>query len=96
LDFGDFDKVYVVGGTSWNELPMIYAAQTALNKVNYTVAVNFSDMAAIEKYREALSVNLNDVILLPFEPEPFKIGRYEEIFDGEFAEWGDCSDDKAE
>ncbi|MBP0985311.1 MAG: hypothetical protein J6A19_16485 [Oscillospiraceae bacterium] len=86
LDFKDFDKVYVVGGTSWNELPMIYTAQLALNKVNYTVAVNFSDEAAVERYREALAVNLNDVILLPFEPELFEIGQYEEIFDREFGE----------
>lgn len=86
LDFKDFDKVYVVGGTSWNELPMIYTAQLALNKVNYTVAVNFSDEAAVERYREALAVNLNEVILLPFEPNPFAVERYEDIFDQAFAD----------
>lgn len=89
LDFKDFDKVYVVGGTSWNEIPMIYAAQPPLNNINYTVAVNFSDNEAVEKFREALSVNLNDVISLPFEPDPFKISGYEEILDAEFNKWSD-------
>ena len=89
LDFSGFDKIYIVGGTSWSELPMIYDAQTSLNRVNYSVAVNFSDTAAIEKFREYLSVNLNDIILLPFEPDPFALSSYEEIFDKEFAEWAD-------
>ncbi len=71
IDFTDFDKVFLVGGTSRNELPMIYTAQLPLNKVNYTVAVNFSDDAAIDKFREALSINLNDVLSLPFESDPF-------------------------
>lgn len=89
IDFSGFDKIYVVGGTSWNELPMIYEAQTSLNKVNYSVTINFSDSTAIEKFREILSLNLNDVILLPYEPNPFVIANYEEIFDREFAEWAD-------
>lgn len=96
LDFTGFDKIYVVGGTSWNELPMIYDAQTDLNKVNYSVVVNFSDEATIEKYREILSVNLNDVICLPLEPDPFEIGKYEEIFDNDFAEWADSPIEETE
>ena len=96
LDFTGFDKIYVVGGTSWNELPMIYDAQTDLNKVNYSVVVNFSDEATIEKYRGILSVNLNDVICLPFEPDPFEIGKYEEIFDNDFAEWADSPIEETE
>lgn len=89
LDFTDFDKIYIVGGTSWNELPMIYSAQLSLNSVNYTVALNFSDNAAIDKYRELLSVNLNDVISIPFEPDPFSISKFEELFDSEFERWRD-------
>ena len=92
MDFSGFDKVYVVGGTSWNELPMIYDVQTALNRVNYSVAVNFSDAAAVEKYHELLSVNLNDVILLPYQPDPFDVAGCEEIFDKEFAEWADSEE----
>ena len=99
IDFNDFDKVYVVGGTSWNEIPMIYDAQLPMNKVNYTVGVNFSNDESIDKLKEALSVNLNNVVLLPFEPDIFNITGYEEIFDKEFAEWSDeieeeCSNEK--
>ena len=90
LDFNGFDKIYLVGGTSWNELPMIYSAQLPLNSVNYTVALNFSDNAAIEKYRELLSVNLNDVISIPFEPDPFSTDKFEELFDNEFEQWSDA------
>lgn len=92
MDFTGFDKVYLVGGTSWNELPMIYDAQAALNKVNYSAAINFSSAQEIEKYREYLSVNLNDVILLPYEPNVFLVEKYEEIFDGEFLEWADSEE----
>lgn len=90
LNFAGFDKIYLVGGTSWNELPMIYSAQLPLNSINYTVALNFSDSAAIEKYRELLSVNLNDVIHIPFEPDPFVItDEFNELFDREFEQWSD-------
>lgn len=89
IDFNDFDKVYVIGGTSWNELPMTYAAQLPLNSVNYTVAVNFSSTGDTEKFHEALAVNLNDVLSLPFEPSPLEIGSYEDILDNEFFKWAD-------
>lgn len=89
IGFDDFDKVYLVGGTSWNELPMTYAAQVPMNGTNYTVAVNFSSESEIEKYNEALTINLSKVICLPFEANPFTIGSYEEIFDTEFCEWAD-------
>lgn len=89
IHFDDFDKVYLLGGTSWNELPMIYAAQLPMNKVNYTVAVNFSDDKQVEKYREALSVNLNEVLTLPFNSDPLSTDCYEDIFDKEFDEWAD-------
>ena len=84
LDLRGFDKVFLVGGTSWNELPMIYAAQQPLNGINYTVAVNFSDKESVERNREALMLNLNPVLLLPFEPDPFAVGKYEEILDTAF------------
>ncbi len=94
IDFTDFDKVFLVGGTSWNELPMIYTAQLPLNKVNYTVAVNFSDDAAIDKFREALSVNLNDVLSLPFESDPLSVAKYEDILDAEFGKWADENEEE--
>lgn len=89
IDFNDFDKVYVIGGTSWNELPMIYEAQLPMNKVRYTVGVNLSNADVIDKFKDALSVNLNDIISLPFNPNPFSLNNYEQIFDDEFNEWSD-------
>ena len=80
LKLDSFDKVFIIGGTSWNELPMIYMAQQPLNSVNYTVAVNFSDKA-VEKNKEFLMLNLNEVMVLPFEPDPFAVEKYEGIFD---------------
>lgn len=84
LDLHGFDKVFLVGGTSWNELPMIYAAQQPLNGINYTVAVNFSDKESVERNREALMLNLNPVLLLPFEADSFAVRKYEKLFDDEF------------
>ena len=81
LKLDSFDKVFIIGGTSWNELPMIYMAQQPLNSVNYTVAVNFSDKTAVEKNKEFLMLNLNEVMILPFEPDPFAVEKYEEILD---------------
>ena len=96
-DFSGFDKIYVVGGTSWNELPMIYDIQNDLNMVNYTVAVNFSDETSVEKNRELLSVNLNDVICLPYAPDPFSLtAGDEEIFDKDFVEWADSPAEEAD
>ena len=63
---------------------MIYMTQQPLNSVNYTVAVNFSDKAAVEKNKEFLMLNLNEVIVLPFEPDSFTINNYEELFDALF------------
>lgn len=85
LKLDSFDKVFFIGGTSWNELPMIYMAQQPLNSVNYTVAVNFSDKAAVEKNKEFLMLNLNEVMVLPFEPDPFAVERYEDMLDMEFS-----------
>lgn len=85
LKLDSFDKVFLIGGTSWNELPMIYMAQQPLNSVNYTVAVNFSDKAAVENNKEFLMLNLNEVIVLPFEPDPFAVEKYEGIFDAVFS-----------
>lgn len=97
MDFSGFDKIYVVGGTSWNELPMIYDIQSDLNMVNYTVAVNFSDEKTVEKNIEILSVNLNDVICLPYVPDSFSLtSDYEDIFDKDFAEWADSNAEEAD
>ena len=85
LKLDSFDKVFIIGGTSWNELPMIYMAQQPLNSVNYTVAVNFSDKTAVEKNKEFLMLNLNEVMVLPFEPDPFAVEQYEGIFDAFFS-----------
>ena len=51
----------------------------------YTVAVNFSDKAAVEKNKEFLMLNLNEVMVLPFEPDPFAVKRYEDMLDMEFS-----------
>lgn len=65
--------------------------------MNYTVAVNFSDETSVEKNRELLSVNLNDVICLPYAPDPFSLtAGYEEIFDKDFAEWADSPAEEAD
>lgn len=63
---------------------MIYAAQQPLNGINYTVAVNFSDKETVERNREALMLNLNPVLLLPFEADSFAVRKYEKLFDDEF------------
>jgi hypothetical protein len=62
-------------------LPMIYAAQQPLNGINYTVAVNFSDKETVERNREALMLNLNEVMILPYDPNPFAIEKYEELLE---------------
>ncbi len=82
--FGDFDKLYLVGGTSWSELPMIYQAQTELNAANYTAVINFSTPEHIKCCHDILSLNLNDVICAPFEPNAFAFAAYEDIFDKMF------------
>ena len=60
-------------------------AQQPLNSVNYTVAVNFSDKAAVEKNKEVLMLNLNEVMVLPFEADPFAVEKYEEMLDMKFS-----------
>ncbi len=89
IDFSAFDKIYLVGGTSWNELPMVYTAQLPMNKVNYTVALNFADSGDIEKYKEILSPNLNEVMCVPFDPDPFSVKAFEDIFDETFKDFRD-------
>ena len=59
-------------------------AQQPLNSVNYTVAVNFSDKATVEKNKEFLMLNLNEVMVLPFELDTFAVEKYEKLFDEEF------------
>lgn len=89
IDFSEFDKVYLIGGTSWNELPMVYTAQIPLNKVNYTVALSFADRGDIDKYGEILSPNLNEVICTPYEPDTFSSAAFEDIFDKAFEDFRD-------
>lgn len=91
--FGDFDKLYLVGGTSWSELPMIYQAQTELNAANYTAVINFSTPEQIKRCHDILSLNLNEVICAPFEPNAFAFAAYEDIFDKMF---DSCRDRDAE
>ena len=94
MSFTDFDKVYLVSGTSWNEIPMVFVAQQELNSVNYTVAVNFSDDSRIARYKEYLSRNLNDVVLVPHETNLFASDKFEAMFDRDFEDWCDHSDEE--
>ena len=89
IDFSEFHKVYLIGGTLWNELPMVYTAQIPMNKVNYTVALNFSNREDIDKFRDILSPNLNEVICAPYEPDPFSSAAFEDIFDKAFEDFRD-------
>ena len=43
------------------------------------------DKAAVEKNKEYLMLNLNEVMVLPFEPDPFAVERYEDMLDMEFS-----------
>ena len=92
IDFSEFDKVYLIGGTSWNELPMVYTAQIPMNKVNYTVALNFANQKDIDKYGEILSPNLNEVICAPYEPDLFSSAAFEDIFDKAFEDFRDIEE----
>ena len=38
-----FDRIYLVGGISWNEFPLTYQSQTLIGQYNYTILVNFCD-----------------------------------------------------
>lgn len=73
---------------------MVYMAQLPLNKVNYTVALNFAEQRDIDKIGEILSPNLNEVICAPFEPDPFSSAAYEDIFDNAFEDF--CDREEAE
>ena len=44
-----------------------------------------------------ITVNLNDVICLPYAPDPFSLtAGYEEIFDKDFVEWADSPAEEAD
>lgn len=68
---------------------MVYTAQIPMNKVNYTVALNFADRGDTDRYGEILSPNLNEVICAPYEPDPFSSAAYEDIFDSAFEDFRD-------
>lgn len=89
INFSDYDKLYLVGGVSWNEIPMIYHAQQELYQSRYTVVVNYSAPEEIKRYDEYLRLNLNDVICAPLEPRTFSSTAYEDIFDKEFDDYRD-------
>lgn len=38
-----FDRIYLVGGISWNEFPLTYQSQTLIGQYNYTILINFCD-----------------------------------------------------
>lgn len=82
-----FEKVYLVGGLSWNELAPFYQRQADMNDTNYTVVVNFSDDEHIERFRDMLSVNESEIICAPLESDTFSSDSYEHIFAKAFAEW---------
>lgn len=94
-DFRGYDKLYLVGGTSWSELPMMYQAQKELTATNYTAIINYSSHEQIRRNKDILSLNLNEVFCAPFEPELFSSTAYEELFDSEFDDYRDAEQDEA-
>ena len=42
--------------------------------------MNFSDKAAVEKNKEYLMLNLNEVMFLPFEPNAFMVEKLGNVF----------------
>lgn len=87
--FSGYDKLFLIGGTSWSELPMMYQAQKELNASNYTAIINFSSDEQIKRNNDILSLNLNEVIRAPFEPNTFSSVAYEDIFDEVFDSFRD-------
>ncbi len=87
--FSGYDKLFLIGGTSWSELPMMYQAQKELNASNYTAIINFSSAEQIKRNNDILSLNLNEVIRAPFEPNTFSSVAYEDIFDEVFDSFRD-------
>lgn len=93
-----YDKIYLVGGVSWNEFPLTYQCQTLIGQYNYTILVNFCDNERLNapvqidggsssNYGRLLSeVNMQRVCCLPFATDPFKSDMFDTLFDIDFRE----------
>lgn len=93
-----YDKIYLVGGISWNEFPLTYQCQTLIGQYNYTILVNFCDNERLNapvqidggsssSYGRLLSeVNMQRVCCLPFATDPFKSDMFDTLFDIDFRE----------
>lgn len=91
-----FDRIYLVGGISWNEFPLTYQSQTLIGQYNYTILVNFCDNERLNapiqidggsssSYGRLLNeVNMQNVLCLPFEPDIFGSELFDKLFDKEF------------
>ena len=83
------DRIYLIGGTSFSELPAVVSAQEPFSNINYTLIANFSSTADCDKYNELLSCNLNPVIAAPYAPKLFGTTAYDELFDKELESFSD-------
>ena len=98
-----YDLIYLVGGISWNEIWMTYAAQSMLSQINYKLLVNFADNSVLDRNIEiedegsstigkVLSEqNFSEIICLPFAAEDFSSEDFESLFDKEFDGYRDTA-----
>lgn len=96
-----YDKIYLVGGISWNEFPLTYQCQTLIGQYNYTILVNFCDNERLNapvqidggsssSYGRLLSeVNMQRVCCLPFIADTFETELCDKLFDTEFDDYCD-------
>lgn len=99
-----FDRIYLVGGISWNEFPLTYQSQTLIGQYNYTILVNFCDNERLNapiqidggsnsSYGRLLNeVNMQNVLCLPFAPDTFGVEVFESLFDKEFSGYRDTTE----
>ena len=99
-----FDRIYLVGGISWNEFPLTYQSQTLIGQSNYTILVNFCDNERLNapiqidggsnsSYGRLLNeVNMQNVLCLPFAPDTFGVEVFESLFDKEFSGYRDTTE----
>lgn len=98
-----FDLIYIVGGVSWSEIWMTYAAQSMLPQINYKVLVPFADSSVLDRsidiedegcsaIGKVLSEqNFSDIICLPYAAEDFSSEDFESLFDKEFGGYRDTT-----
>ncbi|MGN0649672.1 MAG: hypothetical protein ACI4KM_04480 [Oscillospiraceae bacterium] len=98
-----FDLIYLVGGVSWSEIWMTYAAQSMMPQINYKVLVPFADSSVLDRSIEiedegcstiekVLSgQNFSDIICLPYAAEDFSSEEFESLFDKEFNGYRDTT-----